>query len=252
LETLTAIGRQVGVAIENASLYEELRRTEALRRQLMERGIDLQEEERKRIARELHDQTSQRLTSILMTLSALGEAASIAEVKAYVEDLRDMAARTLEEVHDLALELRPSLLDDLGLLAALQHLLGEFRDRFLIPVDLQVLGLDDRRLPSRVETALYRVTQEALRNAARHADAGNVGVLLENRGTTVILIVEDDGVGFDVPQVMGAHVHEGNLGLYGMRERAFLLGGTLTIESAPEEGTSIFVEIPLEQTGEAS
>jgi signal transduction histidine kinase len=249
VETLTAIGRQVGVAIENASLYEELRHTEALRRQLMERGIDLQEEERKRIARELHDQTSQRLTSILMTLGALGKAQSMTEVQVHVGHLRDMVAQTLEEVHDLALELRPQLLDDLGLLAALQHCLGEFRDRFHIPVDFQVLGLDDRRLPSRVETALYRIAQEALTNVWRHAQASNVGVLLENRDTSVILIVEDDGVGFDVPGVMGSHVHEGNLGLYGMRERVSLLGGTLTIESTPEEGTSVFATIPLGSGG---
>jgi signal transduction histidine kinase len=249
LETLTAIGRQVGVAVENASLYEELSHTEALRRQLLERGIDLQEEERKRIARELHDQTSQRLTSILMTLGALGEAESLAEVRAHVADLRDMAAQTLEEVHDLALELRPRLLDDLGLLAGLQHCLGEFRDRYRVPADFQVLGLDENRLPPRVETALFRIAQESLTNVARHAQASNVGVLLENRDTSVILIVEDDGRGFDVSRVMGAHVHEGNLGLYGMRERASLLGGTLTIESTPQEGTSIFVEIPLDGTG---
>jgi signal transduction histidine kinase len=246
LETLTTIGRQVGVAIENASLYEELRHTEALRRQLLEKGLDLQEEERRRIARELHDQTSQQLTSILMTLSALGETESLAEVRAHVGNLREMAAQTLEEVHDLALELRPRLLDDLGLLPALHHCLGEFRDKYRLPVDFQVLGLDDGRLPPRVETALYRIAQEALNNVRRHAQADNVGVLLENRDTSVILIVEDDGVGFDVSQVMGAYVHEGNLGLYGMRERASLLGGTLTIESAPEQGTSVFVEVPLE------
>jgi len=102
------------------------------------------------------------------------------------------------------------------------------------------------RLPLRVETALYRIAQEALTNVARHARASNVGVLLENRDTSVVLIVEDDGAGFDVSQVMGTSVHEGNLGLYGMRERAALLGGTLTIESSPEEGTSIFAEIPLQ------
>jgi signal transduction histidine kinase len=138
-------------------------------------------------------------------------------------------------------------LDDLGLLAALRHYLGEFRDRFHIPVDLQVVGLGDTRLPSRVETALYRIAQEALINVARHAKADSVGVLLEDRDTAVVLIVEDDGVGFDVDRVMGSHVHEDNLGLYGMRERAFLLGGTLTIESTPGTGTSVFVEIPLER-----
>jgi signal transduction histidine kinase len=249
LEILTAIGRQVGVAVENARLYTQLSHTEALRRQLMERGIDLQEEERKRIARELHDQTSQRLTSILMTLGALADAGSTTEVSALVRDLRQMVLQTLEEVHDLALELRPRLLDDLGLLAALQHCLMEFRDRCRVPVDLQVLGLDDNRLPSRVETALYRIAQEALANVRRHAQAENVGVLLEHRGSLAMLIVEDDGSGFDVSQVMGSHVHEGNLGLYGMRERAALLGGMLTIESAPGEGTSVFVEIPLDDQG---
>ena len=246
LETLAAIGRQIGIAIENASLYEELRLTEALRRQLLDRGIDLQEEERRRIARELHDQTSQRLTSMLMTLGVLGETESLAEARAYAKDLREMAAQTLDEVHDLALELRPRLLDDLGLMAALRHYSGEFQHRFHIPVDLQVLGLDDDRLPAQVETGLYRIAQEALTNVAKHAGARSIGVLVERRNASVVMIVEDDGQGFDVPQVMGTYVHERNLGLYGMRERAFLLGGRLTIESAPAMGTSVFVEIPLE------
>jgi signal transduction histidine kinase len=249
---LSAVGRQVGVAVENASLYEEQRRSEMLRRQLMERGIDLQEEERKRIARELHDQTSQRLTSVLMTLGVLGEAQSLEETQTHVSELRAEVARTLEEVHDLALELRPRLLDDLGLEAALRHYLGEFRDRFRIPTDLQVVGLDGRRLPARVETALYRVAQQALVNVARHAHAESVGVLLEDRGSLVVLIVEDDGVGFDVQEVMGSHVLQTNLGLYGMRERASLLGGTLTIESSPGGGTSLFVEVPLDREEQSS
>jgi signal transduction histidine kinase len=245
LDMLTAIGRQIGVAIENASLYEELRQTESLRRQLLERGIELQEEERKRIARELHDQTSQRLSSMIMTLGVLGEADTLAEVKPHLSELRNTAAQALEEVHNLALELRPRLLDDLGLLAALRHYLGEFRDRYHMPVDLQMVGLGDKRLPSQVETALYRIAQESLTNAAKHAQARGVGVLLENRDTTVVLIVEDDGNGFDVPKVMGSYVHEGNLGLYGMRERVALLGGTLAIESTPGIGTSVYAEIPL-------
>jgi signal transduction histidine kinase len=106
--------------------------------------------------------------------------------------------------------------------------------------------MGDERLPARVETALYRIAQQALLNVARHAQADSVGVLLEHRDSSVVLIVEDDGTGFDVEQVMGSHVQEGNLGLYGMRERAALLGGTFTIESAPETGTSTFAEIPLQ------
>jgi signal transduction histidine kinase len=246
LRMLTAVGREVGIAIENATLYEELRETEMLRRQLLERGIELQEEERRRIARELHDQTSQRLTSILMMLGVLADTGTLAEVHARTEELREMAAEALEEVHDLALTLRPRLLDDLGLLAALQHQLDEFRDRSRLFVDLQVLGLDKKRLPTRVETALYRIAQEALTNVARHAQARNVGVLLEARDTSVVLIVEDDGRGFDVSQTMGSHVDRKNLGLYGMRERVALLGGTFTIESAPGEGTAVFAQIPLD------
>jgi signal transduction histidine kinase len=245
LETLTAIGRQIGMAIENARLYEELRQTERLRRQLMERGIDVQEEERRRIARELHDQTSQRLTSMIMTLGALSEDDSVDGLRERLQDLRSMAAETLEEVHGLALELRPRLLDDLGLLAALRHYVGEFRDRYRIPTDFQVLGMGDRRLPPQVETALYRIAQEALNNVARHAGARSAGVLLEHRTDSAILIVEDDGEGFDVPAVMGSHVDERNLGLYGMRERAALLGGTMTIESTLGTGTSVFTEVPL-------
>jgi signal transduction histidine kinase len=251
-DLLTAVGRQIGVAVENASLYGELRRTERLRRQLMERAIELQEEERRRIARELHDQTSQRLTSVLMTLGILAEAKSLEETRAHVSDLRAAVGQTLEEVHDLALELRPRLLDELGLVAALRHDLGEFRDRFHIPIDLQVVGLDRGRLPSRVETALYRIAQQALVNVARHAHAQNVGVLLEDRGSLVVLIVEDDGVGFDVEEVMGSHVQQTNLGLYGMRERASLLGGRLTIESTLGGGTSVFAEIPLEREERSS
>jgi signal transduction histidine kinase len=111
-------------------------------------------------------------------------------------------------------------------------------------IDFQVLGLDGQRLPSNIETALYRIVQEALTNVARHAEAQSVSVLLEYRDDSVKLIVEDDGVGFDVATIADARARE-RLGLYGMRERASLLGGTLTIESLPGTGTAIFVDIPL-------
>lgn len=246
LDTLTAIGRQIGMAIENARLYEELRQKEVLRRQLLEREITLREQERKRIARELHDQTGQRLTSIIMTLGILEEVVSTPEAQTHVQDLRDTAAQVLKEIRDVALHLRPSVLDDLGLLAALRHYLKGYQNRYRLFVDFQALGLDGRRLPSEVETALFRITQQALTNVARHAQAQHVSVLLENRGASVMLIVEDDGWGFDVDHLMNTHPHAGNLGLYCMRERASLLDGTLTIESTPGSGTTVFVRIPLE------
>jgi signal transduction histidine kinase len=251
LDTLAAVGRQIGIAVENATLYEELRKEEMFRRQLLDRLITVQEEERKRIALELHDQTGQPLTSLIMTLGMLGEAESIsgAEVRAQAQYLRETAAQVMKEVHDLALELRPSVLDDLGLLAALRHLHKGYQDRFHMPVDLQVLGLGDERLPSEVETALYRIVQEALTNVAKHAQAETVSVVLEKRDASVRLIIEDDGRGFDVNSVLGSRREykptDGRLGLYGMRERAALLGGTLTIESTPGMGTTIFVDVPL-------
>jgi len=246
LDTLTAIGRQIGIAIENASLYEELRQKEVLRRQLLEREITLREKERKRIARDLHDQTGQRLTSMIMMLSLLEEVVPAPEVQARVRDLRDTAAQVLKEVRDLALHLRPSLLDDLGLLATLRHYLKHYQNRYRLIVDFQTLGLDGKRLPPDVETSLFRITQQALTNVARHAQAHSVTVLLEHRGTSVQLIVEDNGKGFDLAQVMDSRPHEGNLGLYCMRERAALIGGTLTIESTPGRGTAVFVRIPVE------
>jgi signal transduction histidine kinase len=246
LELLNAVGRQVGMAVENAQLYAELQGEQVLRRHLLERTLTAQEEERRRIALELHDQTGQILTSLIMTLGMLGEADSLSAVHAHVSEVREMAAQVLREVHDLALELRPSILDDLGLLPALRALHKDFQDRFHLPVDFQVLGLDSRRLPAHIETALYRIVQEALTNVARHARARGVSVLLECRSREVRLIVEDDGIGFDVAAAMRAGSRE-RLGLYGMRERASLVGGTLTIESSPGTGTAVYVEMPLDE-----
>lgn len=247
LQLLEAVGHQMGVAIENARLWEELKRKEELRRRLLEKVITAQEEERQRIARELHDETSQALTSLMVGLKVLEGASTLEEVREGTAELRAIAAQTLKEVHELALELRPSVLDDLGLVAALQRYAKGCTAKFGLDVDLQTIGLGEKRLPPEVETTLYRIVQEALTNAAKHAQARNVSVLLERRGESVVAIVEDDGQGFDVQQVLASRDMAKKLGLYGIQERASLIGGKLTIESEPGMGTTVFVEIPLEK-----
>jgi signal transduction histidine kinase len=244
LQLLTAIGQQIGVAVENAALYEELHQKESLRGQLLEKVITAQEEERKRIARELHDETGQALTSLMVGLKVLEGAASLQEVQEKASQLRAVAAQTLDSVHRLALELRPSVLDDLGLVAAMQRYAKDWGENFGLSVDFQATGLD-RRLSPQVETTVYRVVQEALTNVARHAEAQDVSVLLEYRGDSVVCIVEDDGRGFDVSRVLKANDMR-RLGLYGMQERISLVGGKLVVESSAGVGTTVFVEIPLD------
>jgi signal transduction histidine kinase len=247
LTLLGAIGRQLGVAIENARLWDELRHRDLLRGQLLRQAIAAQEEERKRIARELHDQIGQALASILVWLRAL-EANGSGGLLAHpdrLQELKAIVAETLDGVRDLALELRPSVLDDLGLVPALQRYARTCQDRHGLAIDLQTVGLEGVRLPPPVETALYRIVQEALTNAAQHACAHRVSLLLEVRAGAVVAIVEDDGCGFEVDRLMHGPVDERWLGLSGMRERARLLGGRLSIESALGEGTTVFVEVPL-------
>lgn len=213
-----------------------------LRSQLLEKVIAAQEEERKRIARELHDETGQALTSLMVRLKRMNQECPVPALQPQMDELRELIAATLDGIHNLSLELRPKVLDDLGLEAALQRYVQDWRARFGIEVDLLVLGLDgvDGRLPAPAETALYRIIQESLTNVARHAQAQTASVLLERRDHRVRAIIEDDGVGFNLAEAVGGE----RLGLYGMQERAELLGGTLTIESAPGQGTSVFVEVP--------
>jgi signal transduction histidine kinase len=245
LDLLTAIGHQIGVAIENARLYEELRDKEVLRGRLLEKVITAQEDERKRIARELHDEIGQALTSLLVGLRALEGATCLEVVRDTTDQLRAMAAQTLDSLHSLALELRPSVLDDVGLVAALKRYVKDYATNFGLDADFEAVGLEEKRLTPEVETTLYRIIQEALTNVARHAEASHVSVLLEQRKDSVIGIVEDDGRGFDVEGVLSSGQLK-RLGLHGMQERASLVGGKLTVESTPGIGTTIFIEIPLD------
>ena len=241
-QLLLAIGDQVGVALENARLLAELREKEIVRGQLLDQIITAQEDERKRIARELHDETGQALTSVAVMLKSLDTLRLSDDVRARVADIHAVAASAVRAVHDLAFELRPSVLDDAGLAPAIERYGREFAERHQIAVDVQVTGMHDR-LPSPIETALYRITQEALTNIARHAQATHASLLLERRNGAVLLLVEDDGRGFLRP-APGAGARE-HLGIHGMEERATLVGGKLTIETEEGAGTSVYVEVPI-------
>jgi signal transduction histidine kinase len=222
-----------------------LARAETIRARYISGVIAAQEEERQRIARELHDSTGQSLTSLLVGLRNLEDAPSDG-VDDQLSDLRDIVSNTLDEIHGMVLQLRPPVLDDLGLSAALERQVADFTRRYGVPVDI-VAHLPDNRLSFDMETAVYRIVQEGLTNIARHAEATNASVLLEKRGGTLLVIIEDDGSGFDLPAVRAAGER---LGLQGIEERTRLLGGTLTIESTPGQGTSLFVRLPLAMTDE--
>lgn len=229
------------IMTEELAHTDELRRErESLRRQLLDKVIATQEDEHRRIARELHDSTSQSLTSLIVGLRMMETQCAQCASPTKASDLRQVASKTLEEVHDLSMRLRPHVLDDLGLAAALERLASEWQARYKIPVDVAIQLSE--RLPGEVETAIYRIVQEALTNIARHAGAHSASILVERHGDIVRAIVEDDGVGFDAATNHG----ERHLGLLGMRERAELLNGTLTVESTAGHGASIFIEIPLE------
>jgi signal transduction histidine kinase len=246
VKLLDAVGQQLGVVIENARLWDDLREKERVRGQLLEKVIGAQEEERKRIARELHDDTGQAITSLMVGLRAASDAVEPA-TRARLEPLRDIAAQSLDSVKRLARELRPPLLDDLGLPAALERYVASYRTNYGVSVDLQMTGFGHNgHLPSQVELALYRIIQEALTNVAKHAHARNASIVVERKPRAVVAVIEDDGRGFDVRAVMESAQEESKLGLYGMRERAELVGGRLQIESTPGTGSSVFVEIPIQ------
>lgn len=250
LESLRASRAQVEAAHrevlrrnrELATLSEQLRQKEQIRAQLLEKAITAQEDERKRIARELHDETSQLLTSLVVGLKVLEGLNDPAQIRAQVAELRELAAGTLHSVHGLALELRPSVLDDLGLVAAVQRHVAAQARKHGLEVDFHTAGLDGMRLPPGTETAVYRIIQEALANVVRHSRASGASLVLERRREALVAIVEDNGRGFEVDSLLA---REQSLGLHGMRERSFLVGGKLTIESSPGGGTTVFVEVPL-------
>ena len=206
---------------------------------VLRRVVRAQEHERQRLARELHDETGQALTSILLGLKPLEDALADHPARSAVADLREQVVSALQDVRRLAVELRPAVLDDYGLVAALERLTEAVAEQAGIRVDFHS-ALGDARLPSEMETALYRVVQESLTNIVKHANAHNVSVSLSRRASGVAAVIEDDGAGFDQRAT-----REDAIGILGMRERLALLDGRLEIESRKGAGTTIVAEVPL-------
>jgi two-component system sensor histidine kinase DegS len=236
---LASIGRQTGIAIENARLYANMR---FYARQITR----AQEDERKRIARELHDETAQALIDLSRRLDNLAnQHAQMSESAAdRLEEFQELIDDILRGVHRFSRDLRPSVLDDLGLLPALEGLMADIEADNGVEAELRVRG-DRRRLSPEAELVLFRIVQEALNNAKRHSQASRVVTMVEFDGGRARITVEDNGQGFEVPDSTGDLVSTGKLGLIGMHERARLLGGTLTVRSELGKGTTVVVDVPV-------
>ena len=238
-ETFALYRHAVGAA-EQAALAQSIAQREELRRQL----TLAEEEERRRLARELHDELGQHLTALGLGVQALADSAhGNAEISERAALLRDMVNALGRGLHSVAVTLRPKALDDFGLEEALSTYTEIWSRQTGIAVDLHT-DHSPERLPMVVESAVYRVIQEALTNVARHSGATRAGVVVERRDGNVVAIIEDSGKGFDISAIQPTNVR-GGLGLLGVRERASLLGGTIDIESSPGGGTTLFVRIPI-------
>jgi PAS domain S-box-containing protein len=237
--------RTAELSSANESLRREMaerQRVEQERAQLLTRLVLAQENERRRIARELHDQLGQQLTALRLTLEMLkAEAVERPEFRVQVETLAELARQLDQDVAFRVWELRPAMLAE-GLRAALTNYVGNWSKHFNIPARLHTSQSTDERLTPEVETTMYRLAQEALNNVVKHARAGHVDVVLECSSDYVSLIIEDSGIGFDPSN---AQTTGNGLGLIGMRERAALVGADLQIESTPGHGTTILIRTPV-------
>ncbi|MFZ1033848.1 MAG: ATP-binding protein [Candidatus Acidiferrales bacterium] len=239
-------GHALGMVITDLSdqkrkQADEIKQAEATRRLLLEHMLSAQEEERRRIARELHDEAGQLLTSLLVGLRTLEDSRKLADVKAQGLRLRKITAQALDEVGRLARGLHPTVLDDHGLGVALSRYVAEYMKTYRVAVDLKLDERGSRNLPFAVQIGLYRIVQEALTNVARHSGAKTVSVNFKRSATAWEVAVIDDGCGFDAKTVA---VSSHRLGIQSMTERAAILGGTVSFASRGK-GTKILVRVPL-------
>jgi signal transduction histidine kinase len=252
LEDIQDWNRQLEEKIEERTRqlqesYRQIEQKEGVRRQLLQKVLMVQEEERKRVARELHDETTQSILALVMRLEAAAALpdAEVGRIKQMLNDIRKLAVGTLDSVHSMIFDLRPSVLDDLGLLSAIRWYAQNRLNTDDVKARVEVTG-EERDLPPQVEIALFRVAQEAITNIARHAGAHNALVNVEFKEKSITIEVEDDGRGFDMTKLDPRPGASEGVGLMGMRERVELLGGRFQIESQPGRGTHIVVEVPLE------
>ena len=243
--------RTFELAKVNESLRDEISErihTEKDRVRLLRQIVRAQEDERRRIARDIHDQIGQQMTALRLNIAALEQGYSgDGELHETLEQTKVIAERLDADVDFLAWELRPAALDDIGLAEAMNSFVNQWSTHSGIEAQFHTTGLDKERLSPETETNLYRIMQEALNNTMKYARASRVDVLVERRDSQVVLIVEDDGAGFNPKEEIEGD--DKGMGLIGMRERAALVGGSLEIESMPKKGTTIFVRVPIEFKG---
>ncbi len=215
--------------------------------QYLQQVTRAQEEERKRIARELHDETAQSLIAVshqLENFASNNKHLSAGDI-GLLSNLREQVKNALEGVRRFSRDLRPPILDDLGLLPAVEWLIGDLREQRGTKANLRVVGAQ-RRLAPEAELLLFRIIQEAVNNAKRHAEPSEVEVILEFGEGKMVATVRDNGKGFELPRTLGELSRVGKLGLAGMEERARLLGGSLTVQSEPDKGTTVVVSAPVQ------
>ncbi|HEX2270535.1 MAG TPA: PAS domain S-box protein, partial [Pyrinomonadaceae bacterium] len=261
IEIITKKGKHLPVEISSRLIYEqgvpvgvqgcvrdisERKKAQEAERNYSRRVIDAQEAERRRISRELHDQVGQILTAVKMNLHALKETCVEPETLALIADNLKVIDEAVDQVRDLSVDLRPLLLDDFGLVVALRWYLERQTRNIGLPAKFVSGSLDEYdRFSSELETACFRIVQEGVTNIVRHARASRISIRLERVVSDLILLITDDGAGFDARLLRSGAAGYATLGLRGMEERAQAVGGTITIDSAPALGTEICARLPI-------
>ncbi len=246
---LKSIGDLLGIAVEQAKLYDQLNKSRERYRKLAQQIILAQEEERRRLARELHDETTQSLSGLALNLQALVEMAEMSgadneKFKDMLKKANSLAISINKEVSKIIADLRPTLLDTLGLIPAIRH----YAETNLTPVGIKTkfdLEEKDLSLPMQMEAGLFRILQGTIGNILHHSEAKNVSISLKQQGEELILNISDDGKGFDVTQITRIEESGRGAGLFSMKERTRLMGGRCSIDSKPSKGTKVNVIVPL-------